>query len=176
MQFDFSSQTADKVVGNLPYNITSPLLFKLLKPRQVPSKMVFMVQREVAERICAAPGGKDYGVLSVVCSYRTRVRRVLKAPPSSFWPQPDVHSAAVELVTDAESWLNPQLEAYFFPLVEAAFSQRRKTLTNSLRSLGVQPHRLALALIEAGVDSHARAEQLSIDDFRRLTMATYDEG
>ena len=173
LAFDFLAHGADKVVGNLPYYITSPLLFRLLKPREIPKSMVFMVQLEVAERICASPGRKNYGVLSVVCGYRTDRRLLFKVPPSSFWPQPDVHSAAVKLEVAAGSWLPQIVEPHFFRVVEAAFSQRRKTLTNSLAPLELERCRLREALASSGVDPRCRAEQLSVGDFCRLTLALY---
>ncbi len=174
LDFDFLSFSPDKVVGNLPYYITSPLLFRLLKSRQIPRRMVFMVQLEVAERICAHPGSKAYGVLSVVCAYRTECRILLKAPPSSFWPQPDVHSAAVELESATGDWLPSSLEPFFFSLVESAFSQRRKTLVNSLGGLGIERSQLRQALVAACVEPTSRAEQLSVDEFRRLTCILYE--
>ncbi len=173
LTFDIASIRPDKVVGNLPYYITSPLLFRLLKPRQLAHRMVFMVQWEVAERICANPGGKDYGVLSVVCAYRAARRLVLKAHPSSFWPRPDVHSAAVQLDRKPANRLPLSLEKHFFTVVDAAFSQRRKTLTNSLMHLSLERSCLREGLSAAGIDLRARPEQLSVEEFCRLTTALY---
>jgi len=127
-----------------------------------------MVQREVAERMAADPGGKDYGALSVNVQYRCRVETVLHVPPSAFFPRPDVHSTVVRLIARTEPF--PVPPSRLSRAVRAAFSQRRKTLRNALRS-GFSPEAVAAALAAAGIDGERRPETLSVAEFARLAAA-----
>ena len=128
-----------RIVGNLPYYITTPILLGILE-KQVPAESItVMVQKEVAERICAAPGGKDYGVLSVSLQYYADCEYVLDVPAEYFTPRPKVDSAVVNMRLKKERLLAPEEEPQFFALVKTAFSQRRKTLLNSLTGYSVPP-------------------------------------
>ena len=121
-----------RIVGNLPYYITTPILLGILE-KGVPAKSItVMVQKEVAQRICAAPGGRDYGVLSVSLQYYADCSCVLDVPSEFFTPRPKVDSAVVHMILKKDRLLAPMEEPQFFALVKAAFSQRRKTLLNSL--------------------------------------------
>ncbi|MEW6523944.1 MAG: 16S rRNA (adenine(1518)-N(6)/adenine(1519)-N(6))-dimethyltransferase RsmA [Bacillota bacterium] len=171
MQVQPSRLRADKIVGNLPYYLTSPLLFRLLKPGVPAKKLVFMVQEEVADRITAAPGTKDYGVLTVVCAYRGRPERVIRVSPGSFWPQPEVHSAVISLSLFPPREDPGSGDVLFFSTVETAFSQRRKTLANNLRQAGLEKGLVLQVLKEAGIEPARRGETLTVDEFRSLSSA-----
>jgi 16S rRNA (adenine1518-N6/adenine1519-N6)-dimethyltransferase len=166
-----------RIVGNLPYYITTPILLGILE-KQVPAESItVMVQKEVAERICAAPGGKDYGVLSVSLQYYADCEYVLDVPAEYFTPRPKVDSAVVHMTLKKERLLAPEEEPRFFALVKAAFSQRRKTLLNSLA--GSQPinsckltkDEISSVLASAGIDPQRRPETLSIEEFAALSRA-----
>ncbi len=161
-----------KIVGNLPYNISSPLLFHLAEYAAAVSEMHFMLQKEVVDRMVAKPGGGDYGRLSVMLQYRYAMERLFVVPPGSFNPAPKVDSAVVRMIPlkvgvtegnpcgTGEAAADPAL---FARLVQAAFSQRRKMLRNTLREFGGE------ALLDAqGFAPTARAETLTVADFVRL--------
>ncbi len=169
-----------RVVGNLPYYITTPILLGILE-RCVPAETItVMVQKEVADRIVASPGGRDFGVLSISLQYYADCSFVLDVPAEYFEPRPKVDSAVVNLKLKKERILAPEEEAGFFALVKAAFSQRRKTLLNSLtgfRPLSSQAHaplskeQLLAAFSAAGIDPQRRPETLSIEEFAALSRA-----
>jgi len=159
------------VVGNLPYYITTPVIGRMLESAFRLRRMVFMVQREVAERLAAAPGTKAYGSLSVFAQVFTMVERVLKVPRGAFLPPPAVESSVVRLTVRPEPLVPPALRDAFFRVVRAAFGQRRKTLENALAGGGIldgDRARIAAALANAGIDPVRRGETLSIEEFRRL--------
>lgn len=163
--------SACKVVANLPYYVTTPIITELLKDSFPFERMVVMVQKEVAERIVAAPGGKDYGSLSVYCQYYTEPRIAAVVPPAVFIPPPSVSSAIVVLKRREHSAVQVESEDLFFRIVGAAFGQRRKTLLNALYGSGGIPFSkdvLGEILQEAGIDPRRRGESLSIPEFARL--------
>jgi len=162
-----------KIVGNLPYYITTPILLGLLEQDVPAESITAMVQKEVAERIVAGPGGKDYGVLSVSLQYYCTADYVLDVPAESFRPVPKVDSAVVKLtLRDRSERLAPEKEKAFFETVKRSFSQRRKTLGNSLSGFcGASKEQAAEALLKAGVDPGRRAETLSIAEFIRVSEA-----
>jgi len=159
-----------KLVANLPYNISSQILFKILDHRRLFSRLVLMFQAEVGDRLRAAPGGREYGILSVLCQVWFDVRQVLRVPPGAFFPPPKVNS--VVLCFDALSAPRiPMADARFFRrVVKGAFSQRRKTLRNSLNGSGFGFDGLEQALLRAGIDPGRRAETLTLDEFGRLAQ------
>jgi len=175
---------AVRIAGNLPYNISSPILFKLIKaareavgpspePR-VPSSDVgvvdatLMLQREVAERLEARPGSSDYGVLSISVQLHADVRRVLTLPPGAFRPAPRVHSAVVRL-TFRPSPSPPRDERVFDAMVRSMFTQRRKTLANALRPFSEGRHLRPVSVLEAvGIDPSRRPETLDLVELTRL--------
>jgi len=155
-----------RLVGNLPYNISTPLMFHLLESASLIHDMHFMVQREVALRAVASPGDSSYGRLSVMLQYRCRCHYLFDVAPGSFRPPPKVDSAVIRL----EPYPQPPQDigdyAVFAQLVQAAFGQRRKTISNSLKSM------LDRDAIEAcGIDPRLRAENLAIADFARLSRS-----
>lgn len=153
-----------RLVGNLPYNISTPLMFHLLESASRVRDMHFMLQKEVAERIVAAPGGSDYGRLSVMLQYHCRCEYLFDVAPGSFRPPPKVDSAVIRLRPHAQPPADVGDYGQFFNIVRAAFGQRRKTIGNALKSI------LDRAAISAsGVDPGARAENLAVDDFARLS-------
>ena len=152
-----------RVCGNLPYNISTPLLFHLLEAREVIADMHFMLQKEVVDRMSAAPGGKEYGRLTVMLAAACRVERLFRVGRGAFQPPPAVDSAVVRLVPhDADPFPLPD-PARFARVVASAFSMRRKTLRNSLRGLVD-----AAAFGAAGIDAGRRPETLSPGEFARL--------
>jgi 16S rRNA (adenine1518-N6/adenine1519-N6)-dimethyltransferase len=168
LQLDWTELAAEdprplKIVGNLPYHISTPLLFALLPVAARVRAQYFMLQKEVVDRIVAAPGSKDYGRLSVMLQFRYRATRLFVVPAGAFSPAPQVQSAIVRLVPVAVDDLPPVDAQAFARVVAAAFNQRRKTLRNALAALLDED-----ALRAAGVDPGARAEALPVVDFVAL--------
>ncbi|HEV7432506.1 MAG TPA: 16S rRNA (adenine(1518)-N(6)/adenine(1519)-N(6))-dimethyltransferase RsmA [Steroidobacteraceae bacterium] len=170
LDFDYGALARERmrplrVIGNLPYNISTPLLFRLLAHSTHVLDMHFMLQKEVVERIVAVPGSKQYGRLGVMLAPRVRATRLLEVGPGAFRPSPKVWSAVVRLEVRAE--LPPwALEPQYAAVVSAAFGQRRKTLRNALAGL------LSAAQISAaGIDPGARAETLAAEQFGQLALA-----
>jgi 16S rRNA (adenine1518-N6/adenine1519-N6)-dimethyltransferase len=158
------------VVGNLPYSVSKPIVAALLDARAVIDAMALMLQREVAERLAAPPGGKVYGALSVLTQAVCDVELALRVPPGAFRPPPQVESAVVRLTPRATPRVPPALEPRFRDVVKAAFSSRRKTLANALGGgLGIPLGHAREAATTAGVDPGRRAETLSIEEFVELT-------
>lgn len=161
-----------KVVANLPYYITTPIIMKLFESRARIESITVMVQKEVADRMAAGPGGKDYGSLSLAVGYYAKAVTVMDVPPSSFIPQPNVGSAVVNLSRYTEPRVKVQDEKRLFEIVRTAFNQRRKTLSNSLSnnpSLGVSRQEVTDGLVKMGVDEKARGEILTLEQFAELS-------
>lgn len=163
------------VVGNLPYAISSPLLFNLLENRSLWRSATLMVQREVATRLLAAPGGKDYGRLTVLMQTWLEARPLMMVGPEQFFPRPTVDSQVLHLRPLAQPLVplaGPAEEEWFGQVVKAAFSQRRKTLANSLAGgLGLPRGEAARAIEAAGLDPGRRAETLSPQELGRVAAA-----
>lgn len=159
------------VVANLPYYISTPLLFRLLDQRGRFPRLVLMLQSEVADRLVAKPGGSDYGVLSVMAQYAADITKSFRVSAECFRPRPDVASAVVLLRTKAQRGLSQEEGIAFRALVKAAFAHRRKTLANSLRDEGYEPQRVAGALQRWEIAPTRRAETLSVEDFIRLAAS-----
>lgn len=160
-----------KVVANLPYYITTPILLTLLERRLPITRIVTMVQREVAERMIALPGGRDYGALSVAVQYYTEPRLAIEVSPRCFLPPPAVESAVMDCVVRKTPPVAVEDEKHFFRVVRAAFGQRRKTIGNALKSLGLPRDILQGALSKAGIDPLRRGETLSLSEFAALAGA-----
>jgi 16S rRNA (adenine1518-N6/adenine1519-N6)-dimethyltransferase len=159
------------VVANLPYYISTPLLFRLLDQRDRFPRMVLMLQAEVADRLVAKPGGSDYGVLSVMAQYAAEITKSFRVSPQCFRPRPEVASAVILLRTKERIRLSQQKEAAFRALVKAAFAHRRKTLVNSLCDEGYGLRPVAETLQRLDILPTRRAETLSVEDFLRLALA-----
>ena len=166
LRFDFCAIAGIeplRIIGNLPYNISTPLLFHLLAQHRCILVMHFMLQKEVVERMAATPGNRQYGRLSVMLQYRCEVAHLFNIGPGAFSPSPNVESAFVRLVPYPSPPVRVEDAAVFEQLVRQAFSQRRKTLRNTLRGM------LSAEVISAlGIDPAARAETLSVSDFALL--------
>ena len=160
-----------RIVGNLPYNISTPILFHCLQHAAVIRDMHFMLQKEVVERIAAAPGSKTYGRLSVMLQLRCTVEPLLRVPPGAFRPPPKVDSAVVRLVPLPAHELPDADFVLIEQLVRAAFGQRRKTLSNSLAKFAT-----AAEIDAAGIDPRARAEQLAPSAYVALAQYVKRQG
>jgi len=167
LKFDFSKLRTDdrplRLVGNLPYNISTPILFHLLETREVIADMHFMLQKEVVDRMAADPGSKTYGRLSVMLQAYCEVTHLFDIGPGAFKPAPKVDSSIVRLVPLPPDQARIIDEAKFSQVVTASFAQRRKTLRNNLKGLLDEQQ-----IQELGIDPGVRAETLSVDDFRKL--------
>ena len=157
-----------RVVGNLPYNISTPLIFKLLDKANIIRDMHFMLQREVVERLAASPGSKNWGRLGIMAQYQCNVEHLFDVPPEAFTPAPKVQSAIVRLSPWPESPWPACDEAQLRSVVQAAFAQRRKTLRNNLKGLIDIPRLEAL-----GIDPGARAETLQLLQFIEIANAIH---
>lgn len=161
-----------KVVSNLPYYITTPIIMKLLEDNIQAEMMIFMVQSEVAQRICAVPGGKEYGALSVAVRYYAEPEFLFTVPPHFFTPQPNVDSAIVRLAVRNKPYVETVNKKLFFKTVKAAFSQRRKILINSLANSGyynIDKVSFKNILADMGLNENVRGEELDILKFAILT-------
>lgn len=157
------------VVANLPYYISTPLLFRILDHRDRFPRMVLMLQNEVADRLVAKPGTSEYGVLSVMAQYAADITKTFKVSAQCFRPRPEVGSAVVLLRTRKERELRQEEESKFAALVKAAFAHRRKTLVNSLRDEGYDQRSVLDALDSLSVSPTARAETISVSQLIRLS-------
>ena len=158
-----------RLVGNLPYNISSPILFHALAHRQAIQDMHFMLQKEVVDRMAADPGSKVYGRLSVMLQAYCRVEALFDVPPGAFTPPPKVDSAVVRLIPRDESDIGIRDHARFESLVKAAFAQRRKTLRNTLRDIATTEQMEAV-----GIDPAARAEAIGVRDYVTLSNSLHN--
>lgn len=164
------------VVANLPYYLSTPLLFRLLDQRNRFPRMVLMLQNEVADRLVAKPGSSGYSVLSVMAQYAAEVTKAFRVSAQCFRPRPEVGSAVVLLKTNHQRALNQEEEPKFAALVKAAFAHRRKTLINSLKDQGYDQKLVAAALEALALSPSLRAEILSIEQFIELTRRIYGLG
>lgn len=168
----FSDCTGVAIVANLPYYVTTPILFHLLDSGVPFHTAVVMVQKEVADRLTAPPGGKEYGALTVAVQYRARVEKVLQVSRGSFTPAPNVESTVVRLRPYPTPPVSVKDEQVLFAVVRAAFATRRKTLLNSLAvGMGVKKEDAAKALATACIQSQRRGETLSLEEFAVLANA-----
>ncbi len=166
LKFDFRQLAQPfRVVGNLPYNISTPLLFHLLEnANDIIDDMTFMLQREVVERMIAAPSSSKYGRLSVMLQYHCQIEKLFDVSPDAFYPPPKVHSSIVQLIPYATPPVELINFKHFAKIVTQAFSQRRKTLRNTLKNV------LNIKDIEsAGINPQARAETLTLKEFAQLS-------
>ncbi|TVX85181.1 16S rRNA (adenine(1518)-N(6)/adenine(1519)-N(6))-dimethyltransferase RsmA [Paenibacillus agilis] len=170
----FSGMEKVSVVANLPYYVTTPIMMKLLEERLPLKNIVVMIQKEVAERMAASPGSKDYGSLTVAVQYYSEPEIVCTVPHTVFIPQPNVESAVIRLKVRENPPVQVNDEKLFFDVVQASFAQRRKTLWNNLKArygaeAGIEG--LQGALETTGIDPKRRGETLSLEEFARLSDA-----
>lgn len=167
LEFDFTALPAPlRVVGNLPYNVSTPILFRIAALEGRVRDCTFLLQKEVVDRMVAAPATADYGRLSVMLQYRFEMQSLLHVPPGAFTPAPKVDSAVVHMVPLGPSRPRARDEHLFERVVAAAFSQRRKTLRNAVRALAPDA-----AIERAGIDGSRRGETLSVGEFIALADA-----
>lgn len=168
LEFDFDSLVENneplRVIGNLPYNISTPLIFHLLEYSSIITDMHFMLQKEVVDRLAANPGHSEYGRLSIMVQYHCQAISLFDVPPGAFYPPPQVDSSVVRLIPHAQLPIEAYDYTHFANLVKTAFSHRRKTLRNCLKTIlndedWAQVH----------VDSHLRPEQLTVEDYVKLS-------
>jgi 16S rRNA (adenine1518-N6/adenine1519-N6)-dimethyltransferase len=168
-----------KVVANLPYYVTTPIIMKLLEEKLPLNSIVVMLQKEVADRMAAAPSTKDYGSLSIAVQFYTEPKTVMTVPKTVFVPQPNVDSAVIRLVLRDAPSVSVQDEAFFFKVIKASFAQRRKTLQNNLfhnlLNEKAGKEKIEQALEKAEIDGKRRGETLSLQEFAHLSNHLYKE-
>lgn len=173
LKIDFNEIIKDeksvKLVANLPYYVTTPIVVKLLKEKYPFKSITIMIQKEVAERMNASAGGKDYGALSLLVKYYCKTEIIRKVSPACFVPQPKVESSVIKLEILEKPVVKVVDEKLFFEVIKSAFSMRRKTLSNSLKNLKYPQDIILSALENCGIDSRRRAETLSIEEFAALS-------
>lgn len=174
---EFQDMDDIMVVANLPYYVTTPIILKILEDQLPIRGIVVMLQKEVAERISAKPGTKDYGSLSIAIQYYTKAEIVMTVPKTVFVPQPNVDSAVIRLTRREGPAVQVKDESFFFRIIRMSFAQRRKTLLNNLTSQlpnGKQKKvEIVAALQESGIDPIRRGETLSLEEFARLSDTLY---
>jgi 16S rRNA (adenine1518-N6/adenine1519-N6)-dimethyltransferase len=180
LQFDFAAAAATAgqrlaVAGNLPYYITSPILLKLAASHAALDRAVLMVQREVADRIVAGPGSRDYGLLSVTVQMYGPVASLFTLPPGAFSPPPEVHSTVFRWRFAPRFAELGVEEGAFLAFVRQAFAQKRKTLANNLRAAGYEPSQIQASLLVTALSAQARAEELSIEQLAALHIRLNSE-
>lgn len=172
LKVDFNEVIGDKksvkLVANLPYYVTTPIIVKLLKDGYNFKSLTIMIQKEVAERMNAEPGNKDYGALSLLVQYYCNTSIVRKVPPSCFIPRPKVDSIVIRLDKLSEPKVKVENEKLFFDIIRSSFNMRRKTLWNGVKSIGPAKEKLEEAFEKAGVNPKRRGETLSIQEFANL--------
>ena len=167
---------AVKVIGNLPYYITTAIIMKLLEEKLPVESITIMMQKEVADRIKSEPGSRIYGAISVAVQYYCSVNVVENVPKEYFMPMPKVDSVVLRLDVRKEAPVNLLNEKMFFRCIKAGFSQRRKTLLNSLTGTGFGKGVISKCLVNAGIDGKRRAETLSLSDFAAVANELVKEG
>ena len=172
---DFTGKV--RVIGNLPYYITTPIIMKLLEEGIDCETITVMMQKEVADRLKAAPGKKECGAISLMVQYFADVKELAKVPRTVFIPQPKVDSTVLRLDVLKEKPVDVEDEEYFFKVIKAGFAQRRKTVANSLSVLGdVTRNEILEALEKAGIDPVRRGETLSLEEYAKLSEALMHKG
>lgn len=170
---EFKDSTV-KMVANLPYYITTPLIMKILEEGEMISSMTLMMQKEVADRLCASPGGKDFGAVTLSVQYYSRPQKMFNVEPGNFFPVPEVVSTVLRLDRNEQLPVAPKNVEYMFKVIKASFAQRRKTLLNGLSNapyIGKSKEQIRSALVECELDEGIRGEKLSLQQFADLSDA-----
>ncbi|MCP3029704.1 16S rRNA (adenine(1518)-N(6)/adenine(1519)-N(6))-dimethyltransferase RsmA [Halobacillus sp. A5] len=178
MELKFKEGQPVKVVANLPYYITTPILMKLLMDRLPVESITVMIQKEVAERMAASPNSKSYGSLSIAVQYYTEAEVAMTVPKTVFMPQPNVDSSVLHLKMRHVPPVEVENEEFFFDLVQATFGQRRKTLMNNLArhfKATMDKQQIRVRLDAAGIDPGRRGESLSMEEFAELARHFYEK-
>jgi len=165
-----------KVVANLPYYITTPIIMALFENHIALQSITIMVQKEVAERMQATPGTKDYGALTLAVRYYAKPEMIMKVPASCFMPRPNVDSAVIRLTRYEEPLVDVVDEGWLFAVIRASFNQRRKTLLNGLSNagtLGVSKEKIAEAIAQMGLSLSVRGETLTLEQFTELSNCLF---
>jgi 16S rRNA (adenine1518-N6/adenine1519-N6)-dimethyltransferase len=171
-ELDFPAGQTFQVLGNLPFNISSPVVEKLILNRNLVSRAVLTFQRELARRLMAGPGNREYGAMTVLVQYHARVSPLLEIAKEAFYPKPKVGSMVLELDFTKPYPNRAKNEKHFKRVVKAAFAHRRKTLLNGLKGAGALPTPdILCALKKCGIEPRKRAETLDIDDFLCLSAS-----
>ena len=160
-----------KMVANLPYYITTPLVMKILEEGDMISSMTLMMQKEVADRMCAEPGGKDFGAITLAVQYYSQPRKMFDVGPENFFPAPEVTSTVLKFDRHDEHPVHPKNPDYMFKVIKASFAQRRKTLLNGLSNapyIGKSKAEIREAMAAVGVEENIRGERLSLQQFSDL--------
>ncbi|WP_251861623.1 16S rRNA (adenine(1518)-N(6)/adenine(1519)-N(6))-dimethyltransferase RsmA [Clostridium sp. Marseille-Q2269] len=178
LKIDFNELMKDKesikLVANLPYYVTTPIISRLLTQKCNFKSLTIMIQKEVAERMNAEPNCKEYGSLTVLVQYYCNTNIIRKVSPNSFIPRPKVDSIVIKLDRLLEPRVKVKDEKLFFNVVRSSFNMRRKTLRNALKSLNVDKENMEIAFERAGIDPKRRGETLSIEEFGELSDCIYD--
>ena len=178
LKVDFNEVIGDeksvKLVANLPYYVTTPIIVNLLKNKYNFKSLTIMIQKEVAERMDAEPNCKEYGSLSLLVQYYCDTKIIRKVAPSSFMPRPKVESMVIRLDRLEEPRVKVKDENLMFEIIRNSFNMRRKTLWNGVKNMGVDKEDLMKAFEEAGVDPKRRGETLSLEEFARLSDCIYE--
>lgn len=179
LKVDFNEIIGDeksvKLVANLPYYVTTPIIAKLLNDGYNFKSLTIMIQKEVAERIDSEPNCKEYGALSILVQYYCNTQIIRKVPPSSFIPRPKVDSIVIRLDKLEKPRVEVKDEKLFFDITRNAFNMRRKTLWNALKPVGLSKEALEKAFQNSGIDEKRRGETLSLEEFAHLSNSIYDE-
>lgn len=174
LKMDFKSEKQWELIGNLPYYITTPILFKFLE-NDVYNSATIMVQKEVGERIISAPNSKKYNALSVIVQYLTKVNKIVSVSRKMFNPVPNVDSVVIRLEKRENREISPMLEPKFFEFLKACFNQKRKTLSNNIYdNYQIDKDQIKALLSDFGFEINVRAEQLNIQEFIKLFNLFYE--
>ncbi|MBQ9991944.1 MAG: ribosomal RNA small subunit methyltransferase A [Firmicutes bacterium] len=178
LKFDFDAYAAEagfasyKIIGNLPYYITTPIIMHILENCRNWHSLVFMMQKEVAERLASACGGADCGAITYAVSYRADCQQVLEVPPTAFIPRPEVDSAVLRFERKPEPPVQTDDEEFLFRVIKAGFAQRRKTLLNSLANSGIaEKQKIRDAFSACDIDEKRRGETLTLEEYNALANA-----
>lgn len=178
LKVDFNEIIGDeesvKLVANLPYYVTTPIIARLLKEDYKFKSLTIMIQKEVAERIDAEPNCKEYGALSLMVQYYCNTKIIRRVPPSCFIPRPKVDSIVIRLDKLSQRRVNVKDEKLMFDIIRNSFNMRRKTLWNGIKFLGLPKESLENAFEKAGIDPKRRGETLTLEEFARLSDEIYN--